>query len=115
MASIDWSSLSHEDLELLRLALAAACRGPFFEDWEFGTLMGVTRSEMGEVVAAMSTTPVRWPDEAPEFFGVAANNALVNLWGYPLSEREVEALAADWGVQRPDIGEFLDRQRTPRR
>ena len=69
MASIDWSSLSHEDLELLRLALAAACCGPFFEDSEFGTLMGVTRSEMGEVLGALSTTPVRRPAEAPEFSG----------------------------------------------
>lgn len=112
MASIDWSQLSDEDQELVRLALAAACRGPFFQEWEFDTLMGVTRSEMGEVLEAMSSLPVPWPDPAPEFFELAANNALVNLWGYPLSEREVEALAADWGVARPRIGAFLDRQRT---
>ncbi|WP_421120642.1 hypothetical protein ACE2AJ_04845 [Aquihabitans daechungensis] len=115
MAPIEWSRLSDEDLELVRSVLVAAHRGPFFEEWEFGTLMGVTRAEMGDVIDAVSVTPARWPDAAPEFFGLAANNALVNLWSYPLSEREVAALAADWGVERAHIGEFLDRQRTPRR
>ena len=111
MAPIEWSRLSDEDLELVRSALVATQRGPFFEEWEFGTLMGVTRAEMGEVIDAISTTPVRWPDRAPEFFGLAANNALANLWGYPLSDREVEVLAADWGVVRAHIGEFVNRQR----
>ncbi len=82
MASTDWSALNDDDLELVRSSLVAAGRGPFFEDWEFSTLMGVTRAEVDEVVDALSTTPVRWPDDAPEFFGDAANNALVNLWGY---------------------------------
>ena len=114
MASLDWSALNEDDLELVRSCLTAAGRGPFFEDWEFPILMGVTRAQMGEVIDALSTTPIRWPDEAPEFFGDAANNALVNLWGYGLSARQVETLAVDWGVVVAQIGDFLDRRSTPR-
>lgn len=40
--------------ELVRRCLAASVDGPFFPDWEFETLFGLTRDEVREVLDAWS-------------------------------------------------------------
>ncbi|NUW40625.1 hypothetical protein [Nonomuraea rhodomycinica] len=50
---------------------------PVFEDWEFDTLMGLTRDEVAAI-------PTSWPhvDDA-DARDVAVNNVLNNLLGHP--------------------------------
>ena len=115
VTSINWSELGEEDIGLVRSALVAAHDGPFFEDWEFRTLMGVSRAEMGEVIHAMASSPGQWPSPSPEFFETAAKNALANLSGYPLGTREIEILATRWNVDLDRIGDFFDRWTPERR
>ncbi len=70
--------LSATDIELISCALNAAVDGPFFDDEEFHTLMGVDRTEMRQVMAD-------WPQQTVnnEAFHSAVCNSLLNLWGYP--------------------------------
>jgi len=74
----DPDTLSERDIEILHAALGAAVDGPFFPDWEFPTLMGVTRAESRAVLEA-------WPAVAPDpvTVDVAVSNAVANLRGYP--------------------------------
>jgi len=78
--------LSSEQVEIVRRAMFAAADGPFFPDWEFETLMGVSREEVRRVAR-------EWPrqDGDPTQNDIAAN-ALNNLLGYPHGkEREMES------------------------
>ncbi|SUS05868.1 conserved hypothetical protein [uncultured Defluviicoccus sp.] len=68
-------------------ALAAAARGPFFPDWEFETLFGLTRDEVGEVAGQIST----WSAASPKH-RVAVGSAVNNLLGYP------HGRDADWAA-----------------
>ena len=73
--------LSPNDIEVVRQCLSAAVDGPFFPEWEFHTLMGLTR----ERVAA---TAAEWPEcTDEESRDVAVSNVLNNLLGYPHNER----------------------------
>lgn len=73
-------ALTRQEGDLLRAAVQAACDEPFFDEAEFLTLMGLTRSEMRAVLE-------RWPDDDPDHHrDQAVNNALVNLLGYPHRE-----------------------------
>ena len=70
-------SLSAEDIDLIGAALHAAANGPFFPDWEFQTLIGVTRSQLKEIGAL-------WPqNEADPLAERAIRSTLANLCGYP--------------------------------
>jgi len=66
--------LSPDDLEVVRQCLLATVGGPFLPDWEFQTLMGLTRAEITDIATS-------WPSDERQF--VAVNNALNNLLGYP--------------------------------
>lgn len=76
--------------------------------------MGVSRSEMGEVIETLFAAQLRWPADVTEAHQAAANNAVVNLWGYPLDESQLRDLESRWGVDRTRLGELLDRHRRPR-
>jgi hypothetical protein len=58
--------------------LRAAVEGPFFPEWEFGTIFGLSRDEVRQVLSS-------WPDlnESEERVMVAINNSFNNLLGYP--------------------------------
>lgn len=84
--------------------MGAAVRGAYFPEWEFGTIMGMTRSEMAEVLAS-------WPaTDDPDTQDLAVNNALLNLLTYP--HREEEGLARDVPVSRQELGAILERWRS---
>lgn len=71
------TALTEEEREIVLRCLRAAASGPFFEDDEFFTLFGVSRSELRAVIGA-------WPnvDESEEAVHLSINNSLVNLAGY---------------------------------
>ena len=69
--------LTDEARAIVAECLAAAVDGPFFPDWEFQTLFGLTRDEVGHVRS-------EWPDVTnPDDAFIAVNNSLNNLIGYP--------------------------------
>ena len=72
------NDLTAEEREVLRRSLVAAAEGPYFPDWEFQTLFGVTRAEVSDVVRAWQCL-----DESHDVFRRAINNALVHLIHYP--------------------------------
>ena len=74
-------SIAHctaEDISIIGEALRAAADGPYFPDWEFDTLFGLTRARVAEISRA-------WPnvDMSDADVDLAVNNAIANLVGYP--------------------------------
>ena len=71
--------LSEHDRAIVQDCLGATVEGPFFPDWEFRTLFGLTRDQVRHVLET-------WPETTDlEVQDVAVNNALNNLIGYPHS------------------------------
>ncbi|TWT12769.1 hypothetical protein [Reyranella sp. CPCC 100927] len=69
------NTLTEHQIEVVRNCLVAAIEGPFFEDWEFHTLIGIDRLELKEILEKWPATDSR--DEN------AARNVMGNLLGYP--------------------------------
>jgi hypothetical protein len=97
-------ALSNSDRDLIRRSLAACSDGPFFPDWEFHTLFGLTRSEFRE--AARRWTELSAVDPEVE---LAAHNGLNNLLGYPHGMDS--KLERDCGVSRRQLDEVFSRWR----
>ena len=78
------ASLDADELKVVGECLRAAAYGPFFPDWEFSSLFGLSRQEV-QVVAD------RFPnldedDDGPAEGNddwLAINNTFANLIGYP--------------------------------
>lgn len=72
------SSLSEAELRVVSECLDAAAAGPFFEDAELETVLGVTRQELTFVARD-------WPDVdfLDEAVRMCVYGALLNLVGYP--------------------------------
>src|SRR5437868_4651059 len=77
------SDLNENERKVVKECLRAAVEGPFFPEWEFATLFGLSREDVKRVL-------VSWPDvnEADESVVLAINNGFNNLLGYPLPEVE---------------------------
>ena len=75
--------LATADIEIIRRALRAAVEGPFFPEWEFGTLFGVNRGTLRAIYEA-------WPCPTVEPDAVRAGviGSLNNLLGYPHGEAD---------------------------
>jgi len=76
------ANLNAEERDVVRQCLHAAVEGPFFSDWEFGTLFGLERDEIRRVLQS-------WPNigETDHTIVVAINNSFNNLLGYPLANK----------------------------
>jgi hypothetical protein len=63
--------------------LEATVNGPFFPEWEFGTIFGLERNEVRQVLLS-------WPDldETDESVVRAINNSFNNLLGYPAKNKQ---------------------------
>ena len=72
------ANLREEERQVVLQCLRAAVEGPFFPEWEFHTIFGLTREEVRAVLLS-------WPDlvEADQSVVVAINNSFNNLLGYP--------------------------------
>ncbi len=75
---------------IIKKCLEAGVKGPFFEDWEFSSLIGVERKKVEEIL-------LRWPNvyENDEMEKLAINNLIGNLLGYPhgMKEELIEILS----------------------
>ncbi len=99
--------LSADQRELVQRCISAALHGPYLDDDdEFEAIMGITRDELAETLAA-------WPKAAAHGSSVyAVSNALNNLLGYPhgqwrqlsreleATEQEVAEALAAWTTTR---------------
>jgi len=103
------TNLTDKEQKIVGSCLRAAADGPFFPDWEFQTLFGLTRPEVKAIAD-------RYPDvdkEDDEPAGnddswLAINNTFANLLGYPhrqeptwsswidVSPAEVEQIFKKW-------------------
>jgi hypothetical protein len=72
-----FSRLSDVDKEVVRTCLVAILDGPWIEDWEFQTCLGIDRDALRELLAA-------WPflDDATESSPsrLAINNCMNEVW-----------------------------------
>lgn len=80
MALLD---LSDEEMSIVDQCLRAAVDGPFFPEWEFETLIGVTREELKDLAADWRSHRVS------EQTSDAVVSVLNNLVGYPHGEELV--------------------------
>ena len=71
-------NLTPNESAIVLECVRASAVGPFFPDWEFSTLFGLERSQVGEVASA-------WPnvDDTDPNVEAAINGSLNNLLGYP--------------------------------
>lgn len=75
--------LNEEERDVVRQCLRAAAESPFFPEWEFQTLFGLTRQEVKTVL-------ISWPelDENDKLVIRAINNSFNNLLGYPARDKQ---------------------------
>jgi hypothetical protein len=74
--------LTDNERAVVRECLMAAANGPFFPDWEFVVLFGITRADV-------RTVQENWPPDCPDQMTWAAiNHSFNNLLYYPHGEKE---------------------------
>lgn len=80
---VSLASLNEKEWEVIRECLRATVEGPFYPDWEFGTIFGLERDDVKRILMA-------WPEvnEADEYVVQAINNSLNNILGYPARNKE---------------------------
>lgn len=102
---MSFGELSNSDRDVIRRSLAACADGPFFEDWEFRTLFGLTRSEFREAACSWDGHEAVDPRLA-----LAIHNAAGAFLGYPHGmDGELEL---SFGLSRSQIAELFRRWRT---
>jgi len=77
------SGLTQRELDVVGRCLRATAEGPFFPDWEFHLLIGLTRAEVAGIAA-------QWPnlDDAAEEVARAITNSYNNLLS-PLAQADL--------------------------
>lgn len=96
--------LSDADNALVGQALPAVADGPFFDEWEFHTLFGLTRSEVRAIADAWPNVELTSTDVR-----LAVNNSLNNLLGYP---HQQDSVWLQWiSVDRRQLNELFSRLR----
>ena len=105
------SSPAPTDDELIRRALKATVDGPYFPDWEFHALFGLSRDDVRAVLDAWPSEPsaVSGYETGAEVQRAGVNNAFNNLLGYPHGHDE--QLVEDVGVSKRDLALVFARWR----
>jgi hypothetical protein len=98
---------TQEDRKIIGDCLRATVEGPFFPEWEFQILFGLTRAEVARVLQA-------WPqvDESNDIVRRAVHGALGQLIGYPHGEEQ--AWDRYIAVTPARVGETLQRWKMPK-
>ena len=94
---------SRKEKAVIRNCLYQAANGPYFDDFEFFALMGVTREEMNEIA-------LTWPDVVDiDLSNLAVNNSLLLLTSYPHDLHNL--LESETGVSIRYINSLFDKWR----
>lgn len=107
-------SLSKADSAVIAGCLNAAVHGPFFPEWEFHTLFGLTRAEVDTVLTNWPDLPDTAPHgyESPlDFQEQAINNTMNNLLGYPHGVQG-DAFAHEVGATMQQVASTMTRWRS---
>jgi len=100
---MELEKLSDADKAVVGQALRAAADGPFFDDCEFHTLFGLTRSEVRAIADVWQNVELQDDD-----VDLAVNNSFVDLWGYPHGQGQ-DSVWSEWiSVNRLRLGELFD-------
>lgn len=87
-----FATLTPEERHVIYQCLKAAAEGPFFPDWEFQALFGMSKNDVARLIAL-------WPDinHAQTFIQAAINSSINNLLGYPHNKFDIwhEYISAD--------------------
>lgn len=90
------------DYKIHREALFAAVKGPFFEDWEYHSLFGLTTAEIEDIASAFAPDTPTAGDVAR-----ALRGSIGNLIGYPHRQ---EAVWSEWiSVTRSELEDAFVR------
>ena len=75
--------LTSKQIQIIGECLRAAAYGPFFPDWEFTALFGLTRNEVADVAE-------EWPVvlKSHAILRIAVGNSINNLLGYPIKQTD---------------------------
>ena len=97
------ANLDQRERDVVRECLRAAVEGPFFPEWEFATLFGLTRDEVRQVLLS-------WPEinEAEATVVLAVNNTVNNLLGYP-TENKQEVWPRFISVSAMELARIFDK------
>jgi len=101
---MDLEHMSDQDKKVIGEALRAAVDGPFFPEWEFHTLFGLTTHEVRTITHA-------WPNVGlnDRTVALAVNNSFNNLLAYPHRQ---DFLWSQWiSVDREELEELYSRIR----
>jgi len=96
--------LSKQESATIKEVLRASADGPFFPDWEFQTLFGITREEVRLIAD-------EWPlpNVAPDIVVLAVNNSLNWLLSYPHRKHD---LWQDWiSIDQAAVNDLYNRLR----
>jgi hypothetical protein len=97
------AGLDEKERGVVRECLRAAVDGPFFPEWEFATLFGLSRDEVRRVLLS-------WPElnEGDESVVLAINGTLNNLLGYPTPNKQ-EIWAKFISVSGMELARIFDK------
>jgi hypothetical protein len=100
------ADLDDREREVVRECLQAAVSSPFFPEWEFSTIFGLTREEVTQVLAS-------WPDlnEGDESVVRAINNSFNNLIGLPGAEQGRAVAEVHFGKRHRACKDFRQVER----
>jgi hypothetical protein len=99
--------LSKRESDTIKEVLHAAADGPFFPDWEFQTIFGITRERVRRIAD-------EWPlpNAPPGDVVLAVNNSLNWLLSYPHRKHD---LWSDWiSVDQCAVNELYNNLRGKR-
>lgn len=99
---MSWNNLPENEKDMVLKCLIAATEGPFFPDWEFGTIMCCNRDKIREVIN-------KWDelDKSSDEITTIMISVMNNLTGYP--HREEEALKQYVSVDEATLREIMDK------
>jgi len=97
------TDLDEREQSVVKECVRAVVEGPFFPEWEFGTLFGLSRDKVRNILLS-------WPelDEADESVVLAINNTFNNLLGYPTPNKQ-EIWAKFISVSGMELARVFDK------
>ncbi len=79
------NQLNEKEREIIQKVFLASVNGPFFEDWEFSTLIGMERNQLTNLLES-------WPnynDKDDDVLFNAIHNCIGNLLYYPHKKEQL--------------------------
>lgn len=99
---MSWNNLNEDEKNIALKCLIAATEGPFFPDWEFGSIMYRNRDEIKEVIDQWDAL-----DKSSDEITTIMISVINNLTGYPHGDEE--ALKHYVSVDAATLRKIMDK------